>query len=60
MRAADLRPVQMWVADTRAPGFAEDCRRQCLRIAASGTTASSRADAVFWDCVSADAWDDLD
>lgn len=28
LRAAGLRPVQIWVADTRAPGFAEECRRQ--------------------------------
>ncbi len=28
LRAAGLRPVQVWVADTRAPGFAEECRRQ--------------------------------
>lgn len=28
LREAGLRPVQMWVADTRKPGFAEECRRQ--------------------------------
>jgi hypothetical protein len=28
MRQAGLRPVQMWVPDTRKPGFAEECRRQ--------------------------------
>ena len=28
MRAAGLRPVQIWVPDTRRPGFAEECRRQ--------------------------------
>jgi len=30
MRAAGLRPVQIWVPDTRRPGFAAECRRQCL------------------------------
>lgn len=35
LRAAGLRPVQIWVPDTRAPGFAEECRRQSLRIAGS-------------------------
>ena len=26
LRAAGFRPVQIWVPDTRAPGFAEECR----------------------------------
>ncbi|MBP1317117.1 antitoxin MazE family protein [Herbaspirillum sp. 1130] len=33
MRMAGLRPVQIWVPDTRRPGFAEECRRQCLLVA---------------------------
>lgn len=33
LRAAGLRPVQIWVPDTRRPGFAEECRRQS-RLAA--------------------------
>lgn len=33
LRRAGLRPVQIWVPDTRRPGFAEECRRQCLRVA---------------------------
>jgi hypothetical protein len=32
MRAAGLRPVQIWVPDTRRPGFAEECRRQSLLL----------------------------
>ena len=35
LRAAGLRPVQIWVPDTRAPGFAEECRRQAALAAAS-------------------------
>jgi hypothetical protein len=27
-----LRPVQIWVPDTRRPGFAAECRRQCLAL----------------------------
>ena len=34
MRAAGLRPVQIWVPDTRAPGFAEMCKRQARAVAA--------------------------
>jgi len=32
LRAAGLRPVQIWVPDTRRPGFAAECRRQCLAL----------------------------
>jgi len=32
LRAAGLRPVQIWVPDTRRPGFAEECRRQSLAL----------------------------
>ncbi len=39
-RASGLRLVQRWVPDSRAPGFAEECRRQTARAAAS-----DRADA---------------
>lgn len=35
MRAAGLRPVQIWVPDTRVPDFAEKCRRQARAVAAS-------------------------
>ena len=32
LRAAGLRPVQIWVPDTRRTGFAEECRRQSLAL----------------------------
>lgn len=32
LRARGLRPVQIWVPDTRRPGFAEEARRQCLAV----------------------------
>lgn len=28
LRMAGLRPVQIWVPDTRKPGFAAECKRQ--------------------------------
>ena len=28
LRESGLRPVQIWVPDTRREGFAEECRRQ--------------------------------
>lgn len=33
LRMAGLRPVQIWVPDTRRPNFAEECQRQS-RLAA--------------------------
>lgn len=33
LRSAGLRPVQIWVPDTRLPDFAQECRRQCLLAA---------------------------
>lgn len=33
LRATGLRPVQIWVPDTRQPGFAEEAERQS-RLAA--------------------------
>jgi len=35
MRAQGLRPVQIWVPDTRSPDFAEKCRRQAQALAES-------------------------
>ena len=42
LRMAGLRPVQIWVPDTRRPDFAEECRRQCLLV-----TQADRADTVM-------------
>jgi hypothetical protein len=33
LRMLGLRPVQIWVTDTRSPDFAEECRRQCCLVA---------------------------
>lgn len=32
LREAGLRPVQIWVPDTRRAGFSEECRRQSLSL----------------------------
>ena len=39
LRAQGLRPIQIWVPDTRAPGFAEEYARQ-----AAIADAANRAD----------------
>lgn len=54
LRAAGLRPVQIWVPYTRRPGFAAECARQAALVAQA-----DRADpdlARFLDA----ALDDLD
>jgi len=33
LRDSGLRPLQIWVPDTRREGFAKECRRQSLLIA---------------------------
>ncbi len=38
LRRSGLRPVQIWVPDTRRPGFAEECRRQAVAAAAADQT----------------------
>lgn len=35
LRMAGLRPVQIWVPDTRRPDFAQECRRQSQLVAQS-------------------------
>jgi hypothetical protein len=35
LRRRGLRPVQIWVPDPRAPGFAAEMQRQCERINAA-------------------------
>lgn len=32
LRESGLRPVQIWVPDTRRAGFAQECQRQCLLL----------------------------
>ncbi len=52
LRMAGLRPVQIWVPDTRRPDFAEECRRQC-RIAAQADTTDKEVQ-QFMDAALAD------
>ncbi len=35
LRAKGLRPLQIWVPDTRLPGFSEEARRQSQAVASS-------------------------
>lgn len=50
LRAQGLRPIQIWVPDTRAPGFIEEARRQCLLANASPHAKEHQdfVDSVSW------------
>ena len=50
LRAAGLRPVQIWVPDTRRADFADECRRQSLALRAD----SQETDVLGWIEVAAD------
>lgn len=52
LRMAGLRPVQIWVPDTRRPSFAEESRRQC-RLASEADGADEEM-AQFMDEALAD------
>jgi Protein of unknown function (DUF3018) len=49
LRAQGLRPVQMWVPDTRSAAFAAEAHWQALAVAASP---DAEADQAFVDAVS--------
>ena len=52
LRAQGLRPLQIWVPDTRSPAFAEEARRQSLLVALSPHEAEDQA---FIDAISIEA-----
>ena len=58
LRAQGLRPVQIWVPDTRAPGFAEECARQAVIVDAANRADPELMD--FLDAAAADLAEDLD
>jgi len=49
LRAQGLRPIQVWVPDTRSPTFAAEASRQSRRVASSRHAAT---DQQFIDAIS--------
>lgn len=43
LRRRGLRPIQLWVPDTRAPGFAEEAARQSRLVDATADAAEMMA-----------------
>jgi hypothetical protein len=58
LRAAGLRPLQIWVPDTTAPGFAAEATRQARLLAEWEASPAGREEMAFWDTLASEAWDD--
>jgi antidote-toxin recognition MazE-like antitoxin len=58
LRAAGLRPVQIWLPDTTAPGFADEAARQARSLTEWEASPTGRQEMAFWDALAAEAWDD--
>ena len=59
LRAQGLRPVQIWVPDVHAPGFAAEAARQCRALAEWEATPEGREEMAFWDQLVAESLADL-
>jgi hypothetical protein len=55
LRAQGLRPIQIWVPDTRSPEFAKEARRQMRALARSP---QEKEDMAFVESLSSWLWED--
>lgn len=58
LRKAGLRPVQIWVPDTRRPDFAEECRRQSLLAARADSSDTALQQFMDEALAEVDGWTD--
>lgn len=56
LRSMGLRPVQVWLPDTRAAGFDEECARQARLIHDAETPESRVEDAGWFDASDKTGW----
>ena len=56
LRASGMRPVQIWVPDTRAPGFAAECARQAQLTRAAETPESQFDDEAWFELSDKTGW----
>jgi hypothetical protein len=56
LRAAGLRPVQIWVPDTRRPGFAAECHRQAALVAQADQLDTDLSDFMDTAVADLDEW----
>lgn len=56
LRLAGLRPVQIWVPDTRQPNFALECARQSRLVAQDDMSDKAMHQFMLDSANSIDAW----
>ena len=56
LRMAGLRPVQIWVPDTRRPDFAQECQRQTLLASQSDAANTSIQQLMDESLTNVDDW----
>lgn len=56
LRKAGLRPIQIWVPDTRRPDFAQECRRQSQLVAQADMADPDMQQFVDETVADVDAW----
>ncbi len=52
LRAAGLRPVQIWIPDTTAPGFATEAARQSRLLTEWEASPTGRKEMAVWEVLS--------
>lgn len=56
LRMAGLRPVQIWVPDTRRPDFPDECRRQSRLVAQADMADTEMLDFMDQALEGVDGW----
>ena len=56
LRASGMRPIQIWVPDTRAQGFADECQRQSLLALAAESNHADLANFMDHALDDVDSW----
>jgi hypothetical protein len=57
LRRAGLRPIQIWVPDTRGAGFAAECHKQSLLVAESDKANAQLAELMEKALESVEGWE---
>jgi len=60
LRAMGLHPVQIWVPDTSAAGFATEAARQGRLLAEWEASPAGREEMAFWDALPSEVWNEPD
>lgn len=57
LRMAGLRPVQIWVPDTRRPDFSDECRRQSRLVSQADSQDHALAQFMEEALADIDGWE---